>query len=876
MKKLLYIFLITLSVISYSQTAITDSNLSSAVDTCLSTNPVDGLCTNSEYGVMPDWDVSSVTNMNAAFSQQWSNFNADISNWDVSNVTDMYSMFYYNLAFNQDLSSWDVSNVTNMRYMFQDASSFNQDIGSWDVSSVTDMSYMFTQASSFNQPLNDWDTSSVTSMFQMFTNASAFNQDIGNWDVSSVTDMFFLFASATSFNQDISSWCVTNIVSEPTDFSLNSPLSESNKPVWGTCPTQVVANQPNDIVICDDDFDGIAQFDLSINTAEIANGQVGVIVTYHLTQADANSGDSTLDEIYTNAVTGFQTIFARLTDSVTEDYDTTNFGILVNVLPYIETNPTPIVEVCDDDYDGISSFDLVSLDAIILNGQTGITVSYYETQVDADSATNPLASPYNNTTLNTQELIVRLEDDVTFCYSTTPMGLVVVGPPAATTPSNLEFCDADADGFGVFTLTDANAEITGTSSNLAISYHETLSDAENNLFPIIGDYNNIVQYQQTIYVRVEDTTISTDCFTYLELILVVNDVPQIETNPTPLEVCDNDTDGFALFDLSLANQEVLNGLDSLDFEISYYETPENVVLGENPIVNPLAYNNVVSFSQSIYVRVENTATECFNTTALTLIVNDTCQVVANQPNNIVICDDDFDGIAQFDLSINTAEIANGQTNVIVTYHEALSDSYTNTNALISPYDNLSNPQTIYARVTDTASEDYDTTNFDIEVITCQDDGDDNDGVGDSDEDLNNNGNLNDDDTDSDGIPNYLDDDDDNDEILTINEDYNLNGDPTDDDTDNSGVADYLEANVALNINSSNLNLLKVFPNPTDSYLFIQGNDNPIYLSVYNLLGKEVIYRSNIEKIDVSELSKGVYIINISDGVSQVIRKFIKN
>ena len=237
MKKLLYIFLITLSVISYSQTAITDSNLSSAVDTCLSTNPVDGLCTNSEYGVMPDWDVSSVTNMNAAFSQQWSNFNADISNWDVSNVTDMYSMFYYNLAFNQDLSSWDVSNVTNMRYMFQDASSFNQDIGSWDVSSVTDMSYMFTQASSFNQPLNDWDTSSVTLMKDMFNGATSFNQDIGSWDVSSVTDMFFLFASATSFNQDISSWCVTNIVSEPTDFSLNSPLSESNKPVWGTCPS---------------------------------------------------------------------------------------------------------------------------------------------------------------------------------------------------------------------------------------------------------------------------------------------------------------------------------------------------------------------------------------------------------------------------------------------------------------------------------------------------------------------------------------------------------------------------------------------------------------------------------------------------------------
>jgi len=54
--------------------------------------------------------------------------------------------------------------------------------------------------------------------------------------VSSVTDMDNMFYNAPSFNQDISEWCVTNISSEPTQFSFGSPLSESNKPVWGTCP----------------------------------------------------------------------------------------------------------------------------------------------------------------------------------------------------------------------------------------------------------------------------------------------------------------------------------------------------------------------------------------------------------------------------------------------------------------------------------------------------------------------------------------------------------------------------------------------------------------------------------------------------------------
>jgi len=45
-----------------------------------------------------------------------------------------------------------------------------------------------------------------------------------------------MFYGASSFNQDISSWCVTNISSEQSEFSKDSPLTESNKPVWGTCP----------------------------------------------------------------------------------------------------------------------------------------------------------------------------------------------------------------------------------------------------------------------------------------------------------------------------------------------------------------------------------------------------------------------------------------------------------------------------------------------------------------------------------------------------------------------------------------------------------------------------------------------------------------
>ena len=116
MKYISLIFLLLISIISYSQTPITDDNFYQAIDTCLSTNPVDGLCYNSEYGAMPDWDVSNVTNMRYAFHHK-NNFNADISLWDVSNVIDMDHMFKNANHFNKDIGSWDVSNVIDMSYM---------------------------------------------------------------------------------------------------------------------------------------------------------------------------------------------------------------------------------------------------------------------------------------------------------------------------------------------------------------------------------------------------------------------------------------------------------------------------------------------------------------------------------------------------------------------------------------------------------------------------------------------------------------------------------------------------------------------------------------------------------------------------------------
>jgi surface protein len=101
--------------LNLSTQVIDDTNFTNFVLACLVEDPVGGICPNWASGAglptMPNWDVSDVTQMTAAFSRK-PTFNGDISKWDTSNVTIMLGMFQQSPNFNQDISDWDVSNVT--------------------------------------------------------------------------------------------------------------------------------------------------------------------------------------------------------------------------------------------------------------------------------------------------------------------------------------------------------------------------------------------------------------------------------------------------------------------------------------------------------------------------------------------------------------------------------------------------------------------------------------------------------------------------------------------------------------------------------------------------------------------------------------------
>ncbi|MDA0178309.1 choice-of-anchor L domain-containing protein [Mesoflavibacter profundi] len=390
----------------------------------------------------------------------------------------------------------------------------------------------------------------------------------------------------------------------------------------------------------------------------------------------------------------------------------------------IAIDPTPL-EVCDDNTpDGITQIDLTLKDTEVTGGVASYVASYYLTLTDAETATNPLPIPYTNLT-NPQLIYVRVEDANTTCYDTTTLELQVEQAPTAFTPTPLEYCDPDSDGFGEFMLTDADGQITGGAAGLVVTYHETMSDAENNVNALTSPYDNIVVNTQTIYVRVESQTIVTDCASYVDLQLIVNPTPQIDITPTALEECDDDTDGLVAFDLIQSNDEILNLLDSdssndinpSDVTISYYQTQADAQTPSNAIATPSNYTNTTPNMETIWVRVEYNATGCYKLTELDLIVNPLPVLV--QPDQLNLCDYNNPGDEQeaFTLEDANAQILNGQTGITLTYYDTQlgADTADATAQIFSPYTNGPNPQTVYVRAEDNTTGCVNTITLDLRV-----------------------------------------------------------------------------------------------------------------------------------------------------------------
>ena len=499
-----------------------------------------------------------------------------------------------------------------------------------------------------------------------------------------------------------------------------------------------VATVVADMEVCDDDLDGFMPFDLSSNDSAIMGTETGVVVSYHASASDADSGTGSLSSPYTNTSSP-QTIYVRLEDSSSGCYDaSTSFNLIVNTVT--SNTPSPLYD-CDEDNDGFGSFNLEDATAEITGGDASLTVTYHETLGQARDNLGALSSPYANIASYSQTLYIRVEDATTGCsYYGTELLLNVIDSPALP-EGDFEYVLCDyygdtTDGFALFDLTSIEGEllagVVGSIGDYSVSYHLTEATAISGTAAIgtPTSFINTVTPEQIIYARV--TSSVSGCVSVKAIILRV-DVPPV-ANDVEFSECDtahwDDMDEYFDFDLTNYIDAITGG--ATDVEVSFYEVLSDAEAGSGSslISDPTSFTNSDAAVQTIYVRVYNPLTGCYDVARLTLrVLPNPTPSHPSTLETMELCDGDVDGDgsleaqrAIFDLTIWETLILTGdgpgpEPGVVLTYYRSEDDAHLEADVIATPtaYENEENSQTIYVRATNSATGCYTVTWFEILV-----------------------------------------------------------------------------------------------------------------------------------------------------------------
>ena len=384
------------------------------------------------------------------------------------------------------------------------------------------------------------------------------------------------------------------------------------------------ATTPDNINICDDNNDGIWDFDLSTQDTQILDGQDPTIfqVNYFTSQIDADNNQNTITNgIYQNS-NPQEIIYARVDNIGNSNcYETTSFQIAVYQTPSIGNLNN--FEICDnltdgDDTNGQTTIDLSNFNSDIYNGQsqTLFNISYYNNLTDAEDGSNPLPLNYYNNTPFTETIFVRLENvNNTDCYATGSFD-VIINPVPITFDQTLLQCDEDGipDGYTIFNLEQAISDITNNNTDLNLTFYDDFNEASNGINPIPNptSYNNLSN-PQTIFVASENAS---GCVAISELIL---EVSTTQINNYSYEDCDElgSEDGFNTIDLNQISADMLVGLPT-DISLNFYETYEDALTESNAL--PASYNNTIAYQQTIYARAENN-NACYGISEVNITIN---------------------------------------------------------------------------------------------------------------------------------------------------------------------------------------------------------------------------------------------------------------
>lgn len=402
-----------------------------------------------------------------------------------------------------------------------------------------------------------------------------------------------------------------------------------------------------------------------------------------------------------------------------------------SVVPVI-TTITDFIK-CDDNSDGDETngsvtFDLTTKTNEVLGTQTGVSVTYHTTPEDADLGQNAI------TTINSSNRIVyvRLTIIASGCHVVTSFNLVVHPLPIVNDTTIVQ-CDDNLDAITSFNLTVNNPQISSNFANEIFTYHTSFAGANAN--PAYDLIPNELAFENTtsptlmyVWARI----INADgCFKVAKLTLRVP-APNIPNtyNITLPTVCDdlldingnnnannNDRDGIATFNLSPTEATIRALLPTSGvYNIRYYRNRADALAELNGITDLANYRNIgYPSTQNIWVRIDSDVTNACYGLGPFVTVNVEALPFAHPVLIPRQCDDNQDGIFNFNTAALERDLLLGQTGVAVTYFDSANNPLRDSNntLITSPFPATfsSTSQIIKAVVTNTTTQacSYSTT-----------------------------------------------------------------------------------------------------------------------------------------------------------------------
>ncbi len=435
---------------------------------------------------------------------------------------------------------------------------------------------------------------------------------------------------------------------------------------------QPALNAPSSLEACDLDSDGFEQFDLYSKTAEIlATSNPNLFyVTYHETQADANAFTNAIPQYYTNIQAFNQTVYARVSAYNGGCYQVLPLDLVI-VTDCVYASPITVI-LCAVNPNADIEIDLTAEEATILNGQdaSGYTITYYQSEANAENETNVITNTQQFTIPNINTtLFVRVDDNQSTNYAVVSFNVVFNYGPDVYLEDTYTICGADP-----IVLTPS----LNSSQGFSFLWSTGATDPE-----IVVDIAGVYTVMVTDNVS--------GCTVELSTEVLESSFPELATAAaTDMISCPPNT----IFDLTITLNEILNGLDASQFNINYFNSPNNAYSNINPITDPTNY--VPSSSEEIiYIRIQNSGDDCFEILNFNIIIDSSCPVIFNcaqGPINNSFCYSNdnqiqftYESIEGFPLQVvfNAGQVENNYDALVVLD----SDGVTNLNPEATTYGN---------------------------------------------------------------------------------------------------------------------------------------------------------------------------------------------